>query len=127
MDLPRILAITDVCLTAPRDVREALIGFYVDLIGLTQAEAGREACRVCFCGHRRQNPRLVVELAETTDPPSPHHEVTIEVCSLADCAEQMIEHETPFSWVRGWSFYERRLMVLDPGGNGVTLRNSHLF
>ena len=125
MDVPRILAIADVHLTAPADREADLIAFYRDLVGLDLVEPDSGPGTVCFRGAERRGPRLIVDFAETAEPPWMRRDVLIAIGPLADCAEHLADHHYSLTWSRGWSFYDRRLFVLDPAGHRVELVTLH--
>lgn len=126
VDTPRILAIADVRLAASRHCRDELASFYSDAIGLERL-AGQEAEGLIFRGGGRRGPRLIVELREQPAVPFMRRDLVIQMGSLTERAERLLEWGIVFVWSRGWSYYDRRLIALDPAGHRVELVTSHGF
>ena len=125
MDTPRILAIEDVHLCSPPTVEADLRIFYTGLLGLDLMGEAPGTSLIGFRGYPRSGPQLIVTL--TTDPQahSPRRQVLVQVASLRECAEALSDRGIAFEWSQGWSFYDRRLLILDPAGNRVELVSYH--
>jgi len=124
---PRILAIADVNLRAPAGRREAILGFYGDLLGLQWDEYLSDERRVAWMGRERSGPRILVAWQAEETPPSIRRDVLLEFGSLEEIVEALSERRLAFERISGLSPYDRRLAVADPAGNRVELTTSHLF
>ncbi|RME39215.1 MAG: hypothetical protein D6788_05915 [Planctomycetota bacterium] len=120
MDDRRILAVEDIELKARAGLTDRFRWFYGEICRLEEVP-GRADRRVQVCF--RSGP---VELRILTAPdPRPDPipcRATILVPSLVEAAAQLDEAKTPYEWIRGLSFTDRRLEVLDPGGYRIALR-----
>jgi len=136
MDVPRLVAIDDVRLTAPEAAEEALRSFYAGVLGLEYwASGGQDRGRpagadrfaeLVFRGYPRSGPRLIVALGVGQGGGrSINRRLRVQVSSLDVCGEEMAKRRIEFSWSRGWSFHDRRLIGLDPAGNWVELVAHH--
>lgn len=125
MDVPRLLAIDHVNLTASVDLRDAIAEFYIEVVGFERIEAGVPAEQIVLRGFPRSGPRLIVNLSETLRGTATRRHALIQVASLEACAEKMAELRIWFEWSQGWFFFSRRLNVVDPGGNLIELVVSH--
>lgn len=125
MDVPRILAIDDVHLTAAPAQREDVFAFYTEVIGLDPLESASSEETVVFRAFPRSGPRLIVRLTHESGERPPRRALLVQVASLTDLAESLTERRTQFEWSRGWFWCDRRLSVVDPGGNWVELVMSH--
>jgi len=123
MDTPKILAIADVRISAQPASADRIFSFYTDLIGLDPIQSEPDEQEMMFQGYPRTGPRLLVSFSDSPREDRPR--VLIEVASLTDLAEQMDERQTPYTWCRGWTFFDRRLCALDPAGNHVELVDRH--
>ncbi|HOJ75196.1 MAG TPA: hypothetical protein PLL65_14825 [Phycisphaerae bacterium] len=125
---PRLLAINDVHMTAPRSVREALCELYADVLGLEVLAGGDDETCLRFRGQPRSGPRLIIELVETPEEKPMRRQALLQVeGSLAPYAEALTERRIEFEWSRGWFFFDRRIGLLDPGANWIELVSSHPF
>lgn len=122
MHPPKLLAISDVHLPGPANARDALIEFYVGDLGFERVEA---TAGIVLRGWPRSGPRLVLDLSEEVPPRPMRRQALIEVRSLTAIAEVLTERRVPCEWSSGWFFFDRRLELLDPGGNWVELVTSH--
>jgi len=128
MDVPRILAISDVHLTAPVAAAKEVDAFYVELIGLEPvvARTPQTDDRVLsFRGYPKSGPKLVVDLL--ADPPelSLRPRLRVQVASLWALVDQIADCGGTCEWSCGWSFYDRRLTTFDPAGHRIELVAFH--
>ena len=124
---PRILAVGDVRLYAPARAQAEVKSFYWEFLGLDWASEPVGTDEIAFRAHPRSGPRLIVKIVDHPPAPTLRRAVQIQVASLADCRERLLENGFLFDGSRGWSFYDRRLTVLDPGENRVELVAVHSF
>jgi hypothetical protein len=120
----RILAISDVNLTAPNGASHSIARFYSDCIGL-EPVGGDPDGPLRFRGYRRSGPQLIVRLTDEPIAQFPRRQALIEVGSLTECADGIAEHGIEVAWSRGWFHFDRRLTAADPAGNLVELIAQH--
>jgi hypothetical protein len=116
----RLEAIADVHLESPPHRRERIRRFYSRLIGL--AERPREADvpeDLCFASELL---RLRVRVTADALPSPNRRRALIRVPSLPMLMEALSEQGFTYQIQRGLSFFDRRLLVLDPAGNLVELK-----
>ena len=123
-DIPRILAINDVNLTGPVCANPSITRFYEDCIGLKPVASESEA-HLRFRGYPRSGPQLIVELTDGLIEHFLRRQVLIQVGSLSDYADEMIDRGIGVTWSHGWHHFDRRLIVADPAGNLVELIGQH--
>jgi hypothetical protein len=127
MEVPRLLAIDDVRLTAPAGLAGQLHEFYAGFLGFTPVQpAGPETC-LAFRGFPRSGPRLFVTLTEVPEDRPPRRQAVILVDSLTRVADALSERHLWFQWSTGWFAHERRLLTQDPAGNWLELVASHPY
>jgi len=126
-DTPRILAIDDVRLHASGQLAGQLAEFYQDLLGLQPQEPAPRSDLLVFRGVNRSGARLLISLVG--DPPQPpaRRALLVQVGSLYALAESCRQRQWPYEWFRGWSYYDRRLLVEDPAGYRVELVTYHVL
>ena len=127
MEVPRLLAIDDVRLTAPAGLAEPFREFYADLLGFTPIKSAEPDACLVFRGFPRSGPRLFVTVTETPEERPPRRQAVILVDSLTRMAEALAERHLWFGWSTGWFAHERRLLTQDPGGNWLELVASHRY
>ena len=129
MDVPRILAISDVHLTAPVAAAGEVGWFYVELIGLEPVVA--KAAQVdddrvlTFRGWPKSGAKLVVDLLADAPERSVRTRLRLQVASVLVLADQIADRGGIIEWSHGWSFYDRRLTTFDPAGHRVELAAFH--
>lgn len=127
MNPPRLLAIDDVYLTGPVSSRDALVEFYLTLMGFERGEGDDRADRLLFRGVPRSGPRLIVDLLDEPADKPLRRQALVQVDELGRYAEALAERRVEYGWTRGWFFFDRRIGVLDPAGNWLELVSSHHF
>ena len=125
MDTPRILAIDDVHLSSPPTLEADLRMFYTGLLGLDAVGEASGKNRIGFRGYPRSGPRLIVSITPDPQAGPPRRQLLVQVASLRECVEALSDRGIEFEWLQGWSFYDRRLLTLDPAGNRVELVSYH--
>ncbi len=125
---PRILAVENVQLFIPREIVEALDIFYADRIGLERYRKLNGDNTLEYRGRPRSGPRLVLNVLppEATAPVS-RPPLLIEMANIMEFVERIEQEKMEYTWVRGWSFFDRKLVVYDPAGHRVELGTSHPF
>jgi len=116
----RIVAVDHVTLEASPNAENELRWFYGELATLDEvaaaAECGRrivfKSLRIELRIHLRENPK--------TDPIDCR--LTVRVPSLEEVIEQLEDRNIEFVTVSGIRWTDRRISLLDPGGNRVELR-----
>lgn len=111
-------AIDDVHIEGPRNVQDALLWFYGELVGLQLCE-NDSPNRLLF-----KSDRLRLSIAMCTGPSieGVAHRVHCLVASLEQIAEELEQRHHEFQWIRGLQFTDRAISLLDPAGNRVMLR-----
>ncbi len=113
----RIHAVDHVHLEAPPEALEGLRWFYGELVGLK--ELSSEDGRLCFKSgllelRIRLSPEAVVEPVD--------ERATFFVASLTEVSAELRERHIEYELLRGFDSTDRRLTLVDPGGNRVCLR-----
>ncbi len=124
---PCILAINDVHLLAPLAVADPIASFYTELIALNPLPNESTESRLAFNGYPRSGPRLFVDLMEQPPPPPQKRQMAVLVASLFELEHMLLDRAIAFEWSRGWSYYERRLLVQDPAENRIELVAHHFL
>jgi hypothetical protein len=124
---PCILAVNDVHLFASLAVAGAITAFYTELIALDPLPNESTDCRLAFYGYPRSGPRLFVDLLEHPPVPPQKRQLAVQVASLFELEQLLIDRAIPCEWSRGWSYYDRRLFVQDPAENRVELVAHHFL
>ncbi len=117
----RLSAIDHVALEAPPESAAQVSWFYGAFLGLAALPALGDHRPA---GLRFRSDRHEVRVTLNPEPRIDSVDVRIhfEVSSLEQAAETLEDHRYPFDWIRGLSFTDRGLMLLDPAGNRVVLR-----
>ena len=114
----RLIAVDDVRLPAPAGQEERLDAFYVRLLWFQRDERRRSELV-----YRADNFRLLFDLKEPWAPPQPPNDdfrhVGIELASLAEVEEKLIELEWPYERHKSVMTGRESLVLLDPAGNWV--------
>lgn len=125
---PRILAVENVQLFVPREIVEALDQFYADRIGFERHKKLNGDNSLEYRGRLRSGPRLILNvLPPDATVPISRPPLSIEIANLTEFVERIEQEKMDYAWVRGWSFYDRKLVVHDPAGHRLELGTSHLF
>lgn len=123
----RLIAVDDVNIEAPPQTAEGIAWFYADLVGLQLLPKqfdglGEEAAPADRLRFRSERHELCVSLVTKPHIEAAATRVHIEVTSLEEVARVLDERAYAYEWLRGLSFTDRSLMILDPAGNRVRLR-----
>lgn len=124
-DLPRLEAVGDVILECKPRERAAAHRFYAELIGFRERPLEtQDETDLCFSSQL-----LRLRLRVTPDAlPSPNRRrALIRVASLAFMVERLNNEGYPCQMFRGFSYFDRWVLVLDPAGNLVELREERRF
>ena len=114
----QINALERIALEAPQGIEQQLIEFYRDLVGLTLLEQSRGE------GLLFQSGRVELRILLRADPrvvPIARRAL-ISVRSLSATAEALEERRVSVTAVSGVAWSDRRLSLVDPGGNRVELK-----
>lgn len=106
---------------------QALAEFYMNLLGLRACEpdATTDAHTVVLAGHPICGPRLVIAAVERTPDFEGYHRIALQVGNLEGVAELLAEQGIEHRRQQGWSYYDRRIELMDPAGNLLELVCSH--
>ena len=125
---PRIMAVDNVQLFVSRTIVDALDQFYADWIGFERYKHLNRDGTVVYRGRPRSGPRLVVNaVAPEEASPLDRPPILIEMFSLNDFVERIETAKIRYTWIQGWSFYDRKLVLYDPAGHRLELLTIHLF
>ena len=122
-------SVDDVLVEGFRSVAEASFRFYVHVLGLRPAQPyeGRAAAsrggEFCFLGHHH---RLVLRLVESPRIDTIKRRALICVKSLAEVREILEDTRTEYQRLRGLGWAGERVLVRDPSGNLLELRQEWL-
>ncbi|MHC4608971.1 MAG: VOC family protein [Planctomycetota bacterium] len=114
----QINALERILLEAPQGVEDQLVWFYRDLVELRLSERSPGES-LCFRSARVEL-RIALKAAPRLDPA--HRRAVISVRSLAQTVETLTERRIAFSRLSGLTWTDRRLSLVDPGGNRVELK-----
>lgn len=114
----RIQAVDHICLEGRPEDRDELLWFYGELAELPRRER-EEPGVLCF---RSAQIELRIRLVSRPVVDAVARRVTIAVSSLGMAEELLSDRRIPFEWVHGFAWTDRRLVVLDPTGYRVELK-----
>jgi hypothetical protein len=114
----RLLTVNDAVLTAPAGLEGELDAFYV---GLLQLERDAEGERPIY---HAANFSLRFEIAEPPIQREDMRAIGIEVRSLAEAEQKLIDAEIAYVMQRGLTPGWRTLLLQDPAGNWIELSES---
>ena len=117
----RLSAVDHVEIEGPAACGERLRWFYGELIGLQQVD---DAARVDEALLRFKSERLElrIRLIEAPVATTVHCRVHLEVRSLEELASALEDCKYDCEHIRGLQVTDRRLLLLDPAGNWLSLR-----
>lgn len=115
----QINAMDRITLEAPDGVEEELRWFYVDLVGLTQDPAESGAAVLRF---RSAQVELRIEIKPVPKIDSNRRRATVSVGSLRWVMDRLDERRIGYTRMSGLGWTDRRISMLDPGGNRVELK-----
>jgi hypothetical protein len=113
----RVVAVSDVVLPAPAGIERELDAFYVQLLGFIR-DSSTPAGRVRY---QAENVGIVVEIKEPPIPRDRLRPVEIEIPSLAQTEQRLIDRELPYERLRALLTGRDSLLLQDPAGNWVAL------
>ena len=119
MRRPRIQAVDRVSIEAPAHCREALRAFYGELIGLEELDTDAPEAGLRF-GTRRLD--LTIRFVDSPDVDALSPRLVIGVALLNRLESELNERSIEFHRRRGLSWTDRRLVLLDPAGHRIELK-----
>lgn len=119
MRLSQIIAIDRVAMEAPPAARERLIWFYRDLVGLTFVEDTLNQERLRF---KSAELELRVLLRDEPRLEQSRRRAVVSVECLETTIAVLDEERIPYQGLSGLNGTDRRVALLDPGGNRVELK-----
>ncbi|UCF34178.1 MAG: hypothetical protein JSV78_02515 [Phycisphaerales bacterium] len=123
--LSRIQAVDHIHIEATLECAEELRWFYGELAGLEEVqEDGVEATVLRF---RSAQVEIHIHLVEEPEIETVDERVTVAVPSFAAVKQELQERRVPFQLIRGVTWTDQRLSLLDPAGNRVALRREWPF
>lgn len=115
----RLVAIADVTLPAQAGHETALDRFYVEMLQFERGWAHEVHGRTLL--YRAENFNLRFELREGLIERLDYRPVVIEVLSLAEAEQKLIEREIEYTRQKGLAPGEESLLLQDPAGNWIEL------
>ncbi|MCO6436995.1 MAG: hypothetical protein J5J06_07900 [Phycisphaerae bacterium] len=121
----RIVAVDHVHLEASPEACENLRWFYGELAGLTDLQPDEWQGELL----RFKSERIELRIRLTPEPRLEQiaHTATILVDSLDLACEQLLERRIAFDRLSNVAFTDRRISLLDPGGNRVAFKQRWPF
>lgn len=121
----RIVAVDHVHLEASPEACENLRWFYGELTGLTDLQPKEWQGELL----RFKSERIELRIRLTQMPRLEQiaHAATILVVSLDETCALLDDRRLPFDRLSSVAFSDRRISLLDPGGNRVALKQFHPF
>lgn len=123
-NLPKLEVIRDVCLQAPRGLEAKLRFFYACCLGLPEegVQAGDPSRSVLsFSG---QDYRLIVELVDSAIDPGVRRRAVLVVKSLDSVEDALQANDVSYSCERVLAVTGRRVLVTDPAGYRLEIRQT---
>jgi hypothetical protein len=115
-----VQAVREVRVDVPRERVDELRDFYLRVLGLPECPHRAQIPGGWRAGPARRGVYFVFSHDVRAEPM--RRRLTIEAPDLDDLAERLAEEERPFRDERGWSRGERRILVVDPVGHLVEVR-----
>ncbi|MGD8451714.1 MAG: hypothetical protein PVJ57_07840 [Phycisphaerae bacterium] len=112
--------VTEVRVPVPHEQREALTHFYAELLSLAPWPAAEQIPGGIGFGDPRCGLYLQYRHDPVIDPM--RRRLTLTVTSLDTAARRLEEREWPFARYRGFSFTDQWILVNDPAGHLIELR-----
>lgn len=117
-----VQCVAEVRMPVPYERREALTRFYAELLGLVSWPAPEQIPGGLGFGDPRCGLYLQYRHDPIVDPM--RRRLTLIVTSLDALVERLEESEWPFQRFRGLSFTDQWILVNDPAGHLIELRQS---
>lgn len=115
----RLVAVADMTLPAQVGAEPKLDEFYVDLLQFERRPAEEIDGQTLV--YRAENFRLRFDLQEGLVVRSDYRPALVEVVSLADTQQKLIERELEFARQKGLAVGEESLLLQDPAGNWIEI------
>jgi hypothetical protein len=116
---PRIEAVDRVVLEASPHCRDALRAFYGELVGLEELDCDPPDAGLRF-GARRLD--LYIRFVDSPEVDALSPRLVIGVGALTRMESELNERSMKFRRRRGLSWTDRRLVLLDPAGHRIELK-----
>ncbi len=120
-----VQAVREVRVEAPLEKLDAVRDFYLGAIGLRETPPRSQVPGGWRAGSARSGVYFVFCHDVRAEPM--RRRLTVEVPDLDDVGERLAEAERPYRLERGWSRGERRILVVDPVGHLVEVRQCRLL
>lgn len=116
---PHIHAVGDVTMECPPGREDGLRRFYGEIIGLREIPDGEASGGLAFMAHQRQ---VVVRFRPNAATSPMRRRLVVVVDSLEETGERL--REIGVTWRRhfGMGVGDQRLIIIDPGGNRIELK-----
>jgi hypothetical protein len=118
----RLVSIADVRLNVRPAEEPELDRLYVEVLGFERV-SGASAGTV----FRAENADLIFSVSEPESPRSHLRMIAVEVPSLATIEQRLLERGIEFQWQKSLQPGHDSILLLDPGGNWIEVREKVLF
>lgn len=113
-------AVREVRVGIASHLREESVRFYADLLGLPIWPDRRQLPGCIGLGHPRKG--LLLETQHDPQIDDARRRMTLIVPDLAGLAKRLEELEWPYEHVRGFGFADNRIVLHDPSGHRIEVR-----
>ncbi len=115
-----VQAVREVRIGIAAHLREESVRFYADLLGLPIWPARRQLPGCIGLGHFRRG--VLLETQHDPQIDDARRRATMIVPDLATLARRLEEMPWPYEWVRGFGFADSRIVLQDPSGHRIEVR-----
>ena len=122
-EMPSVLCVREVRVEVAYERLAEVQRFYTDLLGLRPWPDSQQIPGGWGAGHLQRGLYLQYRHDPTVDPL--RHRFTLVVPALKAIIERLEEHDWPFLHYRGLSGIDQWLLITDPVGHLIEVRQSH--
>ncbi|HEX8322859.1 MAG TPA: hypothetical protein VF595_02995 [Tepidisphaeraceae bacterium] len=112
----KLLAISDVRLTAPAGLEKQLDAFYVGMLKFERDTDDQD-----HIAYRAERWRLVFDVVEVPPPRDDYRPVMVQIPHFPDFIHALNEQQTPFEWQKGVAPGVETAFLQDPAGFWVSV------
>lgn len=114
--------VREVRLGVPAHATAESLRFYMDVIGLRPWREPRSVPGAFGVGNPRRG--LLLQVRHDPEVDDVRRRMTLVVASLDELEKRLDEIEWPFERMRGFGYSDRRIVVNDPAGHRIEIRQS---
>lgn len=118
----RLVAIADVRLSVRPSELPELDRLYVEVLGFERVVGPSSGT-----AFRAENAELIFNVSEPEQPRTHLRMIAVEVPSLATIEQRLLDRGIEFQWQKSLQPGHDSILVLDPGGNWIEVREKVLF